>query len=239
MRPLKLTARLKEDLKRPHYRKHVFISALWEDDKEALLVLPVTPFDVFRLETAMVNRVSEIQLDGEPYHVPGASWRQQVLVKIYPYHIEVFDKHGEVKLGQNPRKYAFDVEKVNWARELAVFKNKPRAIEQATYLKALPEQLRKFLLPTSLKERSERVRTLIALFEAGFSVEEVEKAVDLALEYGRTDLASIKATAGHGVASKAAATMLPELHTPEVVRDWRPNLDLYTLLAQGVVGGES
>src|SRR5690606_1907671 len=62
----------------------------------------------------------------------------------------------------------------------------PGPLEYATYLKALPKQIKQFLLVPDLGDRRKRIATMIdALGE--FPLEAVIAAATNALEYGRSD----------------------------------------------------
>jgi len=232
-----LALRLQEDMNRVHYLKKVPIATLWEDDRKALLELPTTEFEVFRPMTAVANQLCEIKVQDQIYHVPRAIPRQRLFLKLHWDRIEVYDAHGEQRLGQLPRQYAFKADHVDWVAELRLLAGKPRAVERATYIKALPEALRSFILDVAVKYRRARIKALVTLFEAGYSLQEVEETVSTGLRYGVADAANLKAIAGHRAASYKRAA-LAEPHTPEQLRGWRPDLTRYNLLAGEVAGSD-
>ncbi len=228
---------LEADMERIHYLKQVPIAKLWEADRRALLPLPTQEFEVFRPATAVVNHVCEIKVGGDHYHVPGAMPRQKLFLKLLWDRIDIYDAYGEQKLGVLCRRYAFKADQVDWAAELRVLSGKPRAVERATYLKALPEIVRDFILGVELTRRRGRMKTLIALFEAGHGLQEIEEIVRMGLGYDVADEASLKAIAAHVTASEYGRA-LAEPHTPDQVRDWRPDLTRYDLLTGEVAGGD-
>ena len=232
---LRLRKSLDGDMDREHYEKKLPIRQLWAEDKNALLVLPAFEFEVARPVTARVNRMNEIRLDGEVYHVPRATPDQQVFLKVLWDRIEIYDAHGTEGLGQVPRKYAFKAEKVDWAAELALFVSKPRAVEHATYVKALPQNLRDFMLNVPVRKRSGRIRTLVKLFQTGFSLKAVQDAVRTGQRYAEVDTSSLMAIAASQAVSEGHQA-LAEPHTPDEVRNWRPDLARYDLLTREVAG---
>lgn len=230
-----LAQKAEQDRDRPHYEKGKKIAELWAEEQKCLLPPPIEEYEPVRTTTAVVNQVGEITLDKERYHVPAAAPRQRVFVKVFWDRLEVFDAYGETKLGQSPRVYTFKADKVDWKAELAIFRRKPRAIEHATYLKALPQIPRQFLLDAPFAERRRRVETLIALFE-DYSLATIEEAIRTGLRYGSTDLGGLKAIAGYKAAVADKPKPLPEPYTPRAIEGWRPDLEPYNTLLRGVAG---
>jgi transposase len=225
-----LARRLAEDMDREHYRKGKSIKELWKEDRAALLQMPVKECEVFKSVAALVNRVGEVMVDGAEYHVPWSMHGNRVFLKVYWDRIEVYDLYGEKKLGVMPRKYSYSAERVDWGAELKVFVNKPRAVEYATHVKALPAAIKEFIVEADVKERRDRIKTLVTLFEAGYGLKEVEKAVETGLGYGVADASSLRLVADRNRSGGPRA--LPELYTPDEVRNWKPDLDRYSLLCQ-------
>jgi len=218
---------LEQDLKREHYEKGRSLKELWVEDQAVLLTLPTQPFEAARLETAVTNRYSEFRIDGDVYHAPWAAPRQRLLVKVFWDRLEVLDETGAVVLGTAPRQYIFRAEKVDWPAELRIFVHKPRAVEQATYLKPLPKPVRRYLIEAPLEERPQRIQALIELFERGRSLPQVTALITRAVRLGRTDVPALQILSGYD------RRPLPEPHTPAVVRNWQPDLGRYDLLAGG------
>lgn len=93
------------DRQRNHSSKNKLIARLWEKDLNSLLVLPSTPKEIIRTETAIVNKYSEFKIDNNLYHVGEAHPRQKLFLQVYWDKIIVYDQYGEEKLTQIPRKY--------------------------------------------------------------------------------------------------------------------------------------
>lgn len=226
---------LEADMDRRHYRKGQIVAKLWREDQVALRPLPTAAYEVCRALTASANTVGEITVDNEIYHVAQALPGQKLFIKLYWDRLEVLDAYGEKQLATIPRTYIPHREQIiNWAAELRPFLRKPRAVEHATYLKALPAVIRSFVTTAQRTERAARLQILIDLFEAGHSIEVVSKAVHTALETGRTDAGSVEVLVGYQKAMKAETQRpFPEPHTPLTVRQWQPRLNVYDLLATG------
>lgn len=218
------------DMDRKHYRKGSLISDLWVEDKKHLIRLPEKPFEVCTTDTATVNRYSEVQLRGETYHIPQVANGAMVFCKVYWDKIEIFDRHGESLIARCSRSYSGESREIDWKAELAIFKNKPRAIERASYLKALPETVRGYLLGEDLKQRPERVRTILCLLD-DYSMPQIEKVVESAALYGRYDLGSLRALASHQQLEETTG-MMKDVWTPEAMQYTEQDLNEYDMLAE-------
>jgi len=194
--------RLKEEMvsdrDRDHYKKKEKIAKLFEEDKEALLYLPTEEFEVLRTETAVANKYGEIKVNGKLYHVASAYPNRELFLKIYWNKIVVYDEYGERKLTTLPRKYVpRNTDDIDWIGELKIFRNKPRAIEQAAYLQALPAATKEYLLPEDLTARRERIKVLISLLE-DYEMSEIEKAIKSATRENKPDKEYLKAILAYG-----------------------------------------
>ncbi len=228
----KLSKKLIADRERLHSEKKQFISQLMDDDLQALLSLPDTPYEVVRTETALTNKYGEIKIDNNVYHVASAYPHQKLFVKIYWDHIEVFDEYGETKLTYCPRKYIHDSDNIDWISELQIYQNKPRAIEHATYLKALPEKIKQYILINELKERRNRIKIIISLLE-NYTISEIDEVMEIALEFNKTDIEDIKALLIYHTSKKPDKKPLEEFWTPDDILDWVPTLSDYNQLLKG------
>jgi transposase len=181
------------DRERKHYEKNEQISELFKDDLNSLLKLPTEEFEVLRTDTAVANKYGEIKVKDETYHVGGAHPGQNLFLKIYWDEIVVYDEYGERKLTTLPRKYLPKrVDNIDWIGELKIFKTKPRAIEQAAYLQALPAATKKYLLPEHLTTRRKRIKVLIDLLK-DYEMSEIEKAIQTATRENKLDKEYLKA----------------------------------------------
>lgn len=224
---------LREDRSRPHYDKDESVAELFEEEQSRLLRCPREPLETCRVKSRMVNKVGTVQVDGEDYHLPWCSPGQKVVVKLFWDRLEVLDNQQN-KLGSVPRQYVHRAEEIDWAATLKLVQHKPGALEQATIVKRLPKPLREFLLQASEKKRPERVRTLVALFESGYSLREVKKAVQRGQKLGQQKESGLRMIAG--LNRDSSDEERPK--APESVRNWRPDLELYDGLLEGGVGDE-
>lgn len=229
-----LNDKMRADRDRMHYTKGTLISELWEEDLAQLLPLPSTPLEIVQLNTRVVNKYGEIKVDKYLYRVPNVSPGNRVLVKAYWDRIEILDEYGEKLLHSCPRLYLQSAKDIDWASELEIFIRRPRAVERAVYLKALPDCIKDYFLSTEdLKERRQRIKAMVDVLRQ-YPLNIAIKAAELALSYGKTNEGSLKTFAAYEEgAFDTAPTPLEEPWTPSEVAQWQPDLSIYDLL--GVV----
>jgi hypothetical protein len=229
-----LQQKLVADRDREHSAKNELISKLWIKDKNALLILPTIPHEIVSTDKKRTNSYNEFKIKNNIYHVPQAYPRQELFLKIYWNTIKIYDEHGEEKLSEQPRKYINHVDKIDWQAELEIFKTKPRAIEHATYLKALPEDIRIYLLPEEFSLRKKRVKTLIKLLE-NYTITEINKTIATGLKEKRLTFDDLQAMLAHQTSSASHREPLDESWTPESVRGWQSGLPDYDELCQELI----
>jgi transposase len=223
-----LNEKMVADRERMHYTKKALISELWVEDLAELLPLPNTPLEIVQLNTAVVNKYGEIKIDNQLYRIPNVSPGYQVLAKGYWDHINVFDRYGEKLLHSCPRVYVQNAKNIDWASELEIFINRPRAVERAVYLKALPVPIKSYILSAEdLKKRRQRIKTIVDILRY-YPLDIVEKTAELALRHNKTDEGSLKAIAAYEQ-DILNPTPIPfkEPWTPSEVAQWQPDLSIY------------
>lgn len=223
-----LNKQLFNDMQRPHYEKKASIAQLFAEDQAQLLPLPNIPFEAAKLYTALVNKYGEIKVGNDVYHVPTLTPGRRVLVKSFWDRIEVMDGDDEKTLYTYPRHYMRKARDIDWAAELAVFVRRPRALEHATYLKALPEEIKEYLFVPNLSERRQRIQVMIDVLKE-FPLEAAVVAAKNALECNRPDRSSVLAFAAYA-AQEDMPPPLEEPWTPAEVAEWRADLSNYDRL---------
>ena len=217
-----------KDRKRKHSSKKELISTLWEKDQNTLLVLPSQPKEIYRMETASINKYGEFKIKNNYYHLPETYYKQKVLLKLYPDKIIVLDQYGEKKIASLPRKYNLKVEDIDWQKELEIFKYKPKAIEHAVHLKALPEVIKNYLLSSEMTIRKKRIKILLSLL-TDFSITEIKQVIIKAKQKNRMKVTYLKALLENQKKQSQDGSW-----KPESVADWRPPLSEYNQLCREV-----
>ncbi len=226
-----LHKKMVRDRQREHYTKKVLIEELWEEDRNSLLVLPTSALELVRLHTRVLNKYGEIKINEQLYRVPNISPGQKVLVKEHWDHLEILDASGEKLFHVCPRVYMQKAENIDWVAELEIFIQRPRAAERAVYLRALPDSIKDYILSTEdLRERRQRIIATVDILRH-FSLDIAVLATEKALEYGRTDINSLRVfAAGQANAQIPDLAPLDESWTPSQVAEWRPDLSIYDSL---------
>ncbi len=196
-----------------------------------MLTLPTSPLEIVRFHTRVINKYGEIKINEQLYRVPNVSPGQKVLIKEYWERLEILDIYGEKLLHTCPRVYLQKAENIDWAAELEIFIRRPRAAERAVYLRALPDSVKDYILSAKdLKERRQRIIAAVEVLRQ-HPLDIVVLAVEKALEYGRTDINSLRVfAAAQAGAQMPGAVPLEEPWTPSEVAEWQPDLSIYDAL---------
>ncbi|KXG44119.1 IS21 family transposase [Tepidibacillus infernus] len=102
-----------------HYEKKQPIHVLFEEEKAKLLYLPNKPFDVYRLESSVLDKYGRVEFEGEKYPVARGRSNESVLLKIHWDYVEVMDQHYKI-LGEFMRPYSFKEHEIDWKAELYI-----------------------------------------------------------------------------------------------------------------------
>ena len=187
--------------------------------------------DIFQFFARTVNRYGEVRVDDQLYRIPNVAPGRRVLIKAYWDHIEILDKSGETLLHNVKRVYFQKAENIDWAAELEIFINRPRAVERAVYLKALPAALNTYILSAAnLKERRQLIIAAVTVLRQ-YHLDVAVKAAQQALDYGKPDINSLRMFASlQAGASTPSPRPIEEPWTPSEVAQWHPDLAIYDLL---------
>ncbi len=97
-----LKACLKDDQRRVS-RQVSTIGQMWEHERPHLRSLPPFAYDCCATTSARLNGYSLVTYETNRYSVPVNRARQDVIVKAYPFHLEILD--GTTLLARHPRCY--------------------------------------------------------------------------------------------------------------------------------------
>lgn len=180
------------DMQREHYRKEGTHAELFEEDRKALLKLPVNPYEVANYITVKTNAYGKFSLNGgrHIYSTAPKYANTRVLVKITPYEVIPLDEnHREIVRHQ--RFYGDNKqESMNWLPYLTQLSRCPGALKYSGIYSMLPLSVQEYLDGCSKRERSKVLKVLAELcVKSGF--EQAVNAVEEALIYGVQDLDSL------------------------------------------------
>jgi hypothetical protein len=215
------------DRDKVHYLKGKTVGELWTTEKDRLLVLPVTPFEVFKLAQAKVNKVQEFQYDNTRYPVHTCRPGDRLILKVGYQEIEVLDAQYET-VTRLPRPYSRKTMPIDWPELFKGFQKRPRAVLNSTFVPMMPRQVQDFLRQPGLDQtaRKQRIQLMIQWLD-GYTLSDIATA--LADCGGRLDQVA------HNLYRSRHPEFHPEPlaepHTPRALRDHEPDLSLYNRLA--------
>ena len=221
------------DFEREHYKKGVHISRLWEEEQKALLPLPTVPFEPLHMETARVNNYSQIQFRGETYDVPRAQPGETVYLRLWWDRLEVF--RNQEHLVTLPRHYLHKTQPIDWESYFDLFVKKPRGARHAAMWRHLPEPVRDYLESDDNQLYRERLQFIHTLLKEGFGMELISRVL---AEADCVDPGVIRHNLYRLAWPNSPLEAINETYTPESVRNYEPQVDLYDQLLPARKGGE-
>src|SRR3989440_1180466 len=180
---------LKDDQRRVS-RQSETIAEMWERERPFLRSLPPFAYDCCATTSARLNGYSMIVYETNRYSVPVNRARRDVVVKAYPFHIEILD--GTTLLARHARSYQREQDVLEPVHYLALLEQRPGAFDYAKpmrqWRKDWPESYHRMLAvlrqkwPQAGRGVQEFVRVL-RLHEE-YPAHLVQQAVEQALSYG-------------------------------------------------------
>lgn len=210
--------------KRRHQRlrgHHESIGQRLLRDQQALLPLPVMPYDACELQATRVTSLSLVRYRGNDYSVPTRYGHRDVLVKGYVHQV-VIACGGEV-IARHPRSYEKEDFIYDPLHYLALLEQKSNALDQAAPLQGweLPAefaQLRRLLEARLGKKGRREYIQILRLLEC-FSLESVHQAAREALRLQAISFDALKHLVLCGIEKRPARLDLgsyPHLPTAQV-----------------------
>lgn len=93
----KLLSRHEKKATELHYKKQIPIGELFEEDRKALLVLPLKPFNICRYEWMKADGYGKICMDGKHfYSTCPQNAHQKVLVGIQAHTVDILTEGGQI-----------------------------------------------------------------------------------------------------------------------------------------------
>lgn len=217
------------DMDRPHYQKGKTIKELWLEEKKSLKNLPVKPYEVYRLNSMLVNNYGEIKIDKMPITVFGVKPGTYLPVKIMWDRIEVLDNSYKL-LTAVPRAYTDKIQEVPWLEVFKGYVRKPRSVTHSQFAKMLPKELKEYICIDDIAIRKERIAVCINWI-ALYSVKDINEALVKVKDNSSVSMitAMLHTINGHTSSYKRDLT---ENYTPEEIRGTTPSLDKYDLLSK-------
>ena len=222
--------RCEKDAERTHYRRGVSIRELWEQERDKLLALPDTPYEVFRYTSLAVSNCGFVTVDTNRYGLSPLLAGQTVQAKVWFDRVEFF-REGQ-KVGTYARCYGHNAENPDWTQYVSVLARKPGATEHSRFFGQMPEGWRQLLSRSRGKERKSAPDLLSEMVRDG-NAELCADALELAAENGRTDAESIR-QCYYMIARKEFRPDPLRLDNSAPALHYRPDLSAY----DGLMGGD-
>lgn len=221
-----LARKSEADMERPHYAKHERIADLWEKERSKLLALPATPFEVFRLEAARLNKYRELRFEKATYPLPQCRGLETVLLKVKWDEIEVLSSDGEYRLlGKLPRPYADKPITIEWTTVFDGYRRKPRSVMYSDLARYMPPSVRAFIRVEDAELRKARIALVRRLLES-HEMAEIGAALDTLAGHF-----SPEAVLEHTLYAMKHPEFRPEplveSHTPVEIHGHMPDLSQY------------
>jgi transposase len=220
------------DMDRLHYQKAVKIQDLWILEKLTLKKLSTNPYEVYRLESLLVNNYGEVKVDKTSITVFGAKPGTYLPVKISWDRIDVLDNEYKL-LTSIPRPYTDKVHEVPWNEVFRGYLKKPRSVTHSQFAKMLPKELREYLSVEDIEIRKERIGACFNWVTV-YKISEINDCITKFKDNASVSLITsmLHILNGHTSSYKCD---LNENYTPKEIKESLQNLDKYNLLSKAGV----
>ena len=165
------------------------IGEMWQEERPYLQPLPLRPFICCVTRQVHLTPYSQVLYDTNRYSVPVEKARRELVVKAYPFHLEILD--GPELIAKHPRCYEREQDVFDPLHYLALVEQRPGAFEYARPLKAWGKewpaayhQLLRLLKDTWPEGRGIKEFVRVLRLHQEYAAPLIEQAVQLALDYG-------------------------------------------------------
>jgi hypothetical protein len=136
-----LAALAASDLDRPHYIKGSTVKKLWNQERNKLQALPTNDFEVFHLDSAIVNKYGEIRTDKITAPLFRVTPGTEVMLRVWWDRVDVLNR-DYVHISTIPRPYTRKTAEIPWHEVFKGLLRKPRSINHSQFVRMLPEKTR-------------------------------------------------------------------------------------------------
>jgi len=225
-----LAALAHSDMDRSHYAKELIIKELWLQEQKKLQRLPIIDFEVFHLDTAVVNKYGEIRTDKIIFPIFKINPGTEVILKVWWDKVEILNREY-AHITTIPRPYTGKTAEIPWNEVLKGLLRKPRSVNHSQFARMLPEKIKEYIIIPDLEERRQRLAALVnwsSLYEIP-DINQVLTQFDTLP--GISEISSLL-TLKFGT-GKRPTQGFSENYTPSGLRGRGPDLSRYNSLAKG------
>ncbi len=116
------------------------IAQMWQTEKGVLRPLPAHPYDCCRTANVRLNRYSQIRAETNRYSVPTDKGQDSMVVKLYPFRVEIYVPGGSEPVAVHERCYDRHQEIINPLHYLSLIRQRPGALQHAKPIRRWREQ---------------------------------------------------------------------------------------------------
>lgn len=187
----------RENVDRHIRGKQAPVADLWEEERSLLLPLPSRDYPACVTYVVRPNAYSQVTLDTNRYSVPVSHRNSQLVMQAFPFTIRILDQQQVV--AEHPRCFGREQDLIEPLHYWPLLEQRPGAFEHAIPVRRWRETWPEIYdhLLSELRQRfpdGRGVREFIAILKLHqqYSAEEVEWAVETALELGAVHLDGVR-----------------------------------------------
>ena len=199
------------------------IGEMWQEEQPHLRPLPAHAFDCCRRDEVKLTPYSQVLVDTNRYSVPVDQARPQLMVKIYPFRVEVHAAGETAPLTVHERCYEREQDIFEPLHYLPLLSQRPGAFNYAKPMRewrdrwpAVYEELLQRLQEQWPEGRGIREFIAILQLHRTYPATDIEKAVGMALHHGTLHR--------DGVMLCLNQLLMPDVEVPRLDLDQRPHL---------------
>ena len=207
------------------------IGALWRAEQPMLRPLPARPFDCCVTRQVHLTPYSQISYDTNRYSVPVEQARRELVLKAYPFHIEILLENRV--LARHARCYGHQQDIFDPLHYLALLEQRPGAFEYARPLRqwradwpASYHRLLRQLREKWPEGRGVKEFVQVLRLHQQYPAQQIEQAVEQALSYGCVHFDGVKHCLEHLETPITALPLLDLSDKPHLVALGSQPIDL-------------
>ncbi|WP_202384438.1 IS21 family transposase [Sphaerochaeta halotolerans] len=164
-----------------HYKKHVPIAELFEQDLKALMPLPRHPFDVCRYVYTKADGYGKVRVDGNHhYSTTPLNGGKEVLVGIRAHTIDIYDEKREILISHSRKFGKQRTDSVDYRTSLAVLMHNVGAWPNSGVREMVTPPVRNYLDALDRQTLKDALRTM-NLLSKRYSFEKALEAFSMAV----------------------------------------------------------
>lgn len=118
----------------------MMVEQAWQEERPLLRPLPAYPFDCATTKGVSLNGYGQVTVDGNRYSVPADKAEAQLIVKIYPFEVQIFRPGDEEPIAQHPRCYGHKQDIFDPLHYLPLLQQRPGAFQHAKPIRRWREE---------------------------------------------------------------------------------------------------